>query len=149
MRRTTSSAHPSAAHTSPASAAAAAAAADDSFSELGVDDAASMRAPSGPADLDEASEGFSEPEDWELQSTDGSALGDDDDDDENVEGERAGAGQAAALGGAGVSASAADGEEAVVVQAPQKVAHADSPSQSKPKEAVDEGWLGVEAERST
>ena len=147
MRRTTSSAHPSAAHTSPASAAAAAAAADDSFSELGVDDAASMRAPSGPADLDEASEGFSEPEDWELQSTDGSALGDDD--DENVEGERAGAGQAAALGGAGVSASAADGEEAVVVQAPQKVAHADSPSQSKPKEAVDEGWLGVEAERST
>lgn len=139
MRRTTSSAQPSAAHAAQSSTAAAG---DESFSELGIDDAASMRAPPGAADLDEASEGFSEPEDWELQSTDGSALGDDD-----VEGEREDAGRAAASSGASAS-SGPTGEEGVVVQAPQGPAEANAPASSSRKEAVDEGWLGVEAERS-
>ncbi|GAA5856862.1 hypothetical protein JCM9279_007019 [Rhodotorula babjevae] len=139
MRRTTSSAQPAAAHASTSATAAG----DDSFSELGVDDAASMRAPSGPADLDEGSEGFSEPEDWELQSTDGSALGEDDGD--VAEGEQEGARRAAAASGGGPSTGPVDGEEAVVVEA----ARADPPPPpSMRKERVDEGWLGVEAERS-
>ncbi|GAA5906860.1 hypothetical protein JCM8208_000061 [Rhodotorula glutinis] len=142
MRRTTSSAQPSAAHAAQSSTAAAG---DESFSELGIDDAASMRAPLGTADLDEASEGFSEPEDWELQSTDGSALGDDD--VEGIEGEREGAGRAAASSGASASAGPI-GEEAVVVQASQEGARTDAPASSSHQEAVDEGWLGVEAERS-
>ncbi|GAA5930852.1 hypothetical protein JCM3775_000734 [Rhodotorula graminis] len=146
MRRTTSSAQPSAAHAALASSSAAAAAGDDSFSELGVDDAASMRAPSGPADLDEASEGFSEPEDWELQSTDGSALGDDDVEGAGSERERAGR-AAGPQPGASKGAGPVDGEEAILVQAPQQATRVDTPPSSSHKEAVDEGWLGVEAQR--
>lgn len=143
MRRATSSAQPSPSHPTAASASTAAAApvADDSFSELDVDDAASGRAdPLAAGAPDEASEGFSEPEEWELQSTDGSALGEEDD------GEEAGEQGVTPAPGGGASAGALLGEEAVVV--PSLAQGHDSVPAPPRKEAVGEGWLGVEAERS-
>ncbi|GAA6052218.1 hypothetical protein JCM3770_000802 [Rhodotorula araucariae] len=128
MRRTASSAQPSPTHPS---AAAVAPAVGDSFSELGMDDAPAAVGQGGP-DADDSEGGFSEPEEWELQSTDGSsssvdALGGD------ATPETPAAAEAATLSPA---LSAVDGEDAVVVSPPLV---------PRPGESVDEGWLGVEA----
>ncbi|GAA6009833.1 cysteine protease ATG4 [Rhodotorula paludigena] len=142
MRRSTTSATIPA---RPSATPAANSAADDSYTDLGSsgDDADSSgftaggRGPDGGegASGGGSSVGFSEPDDWELQSTDGEV-------DEAAEPSGpSGTGEAPQHDRPIGEGTSPLGEPPVVV----------SPSlaPTAPREAVDEGWQGVEAERSS